>query len=362
MNARRQAGKPLPGRPSPPVVVTFDDAEVLLDVVGDIDRFVAGGDTREDVYRRLLDLLPWQQSGLEAVQAVELSEQCYADINILSDGELRHFVLMDVSELMQQLQRNQQADNDLVLAQRRELRALQGRSARDLRREPLVEFRRSTLLLADIAHEARDALATLAGHAHRLRARCEGDPAALRSLAAIHQATIRLGALSANALIALGDTVAGGGSGPIEPQQLAALLQDTFTMQARDRGLDFQVRIANAAPHLAKDHLVLRQLLINLVIHAFEGIEAGSLVVGLSTTAGQLDVEIASEPCGFPEQHFSALVTTDHAPQSGAGGGLGLAVGQRLLRQLGARVEVVARGTGGHELWFRVPADGGADA
>ena len=58
--ARRSGAAPAQGRP--PVVVTFDEGGEVLDVVGDIDWFVAGDDTRQDLYRRLQNLhapFPW---------------------------------------------------------------------------------------------------------------------------------------------------------------------------------------------------------------------------------------------------------------------------------------------------------------
>lgn len=102
------------------------------------------------------------------------------------------------------------------------------------------------------------------------------------------------------------------------------------------------------------DTLALRQILINLIIHALDGIEIGQLVVSLSVSAQGLEMEIACEPSGFSADHFGALITTDLL-QSNAGGNLGLAVSQQLLSQMQADVELVPRRSGGHEVWIRLP-------
>lgn len=56
MTAARRASAATSTQGRPPVVVTFDEHGDLMDVVGDIDWFVAGEDTRQDIFLRLQDL------------------------------------------------------------------------------------------------------------------------------------------------------------------------------------------------------------------------------------------------------------------------------------------------------------------
>ena len=100
-----------PGRGRPPVVVTFDQDGEVLDVVGDIDWFVAGGDTRQDIYQRLQDLRAGGQGAPDIIPAMQLSQGRYADVHIVAEEDSRHFVLLDATELMQVMRRNQQASN-----------------------------------------------------------------------------------------------------------------------------------------------------------------------------------------------------------------------------------------------------------
>jgi signal transduction histidine kinase len=338
-------------------VVTFDQGGEVLDVVGDIDWFVAGDDTRQDLYRRLLNLREGVEGAPDIIPAVELSQGRYADIHIVAEEDSRHFVLLDATELMQVLRRSQQAGNEAALLEEQRRRAIR-RSVPDasLRPRPLQHFRRSSELFAELVNGTRAPLAQLAGHARLLEQRCKNDPAALRSIAAIQHAAVRLDALSSNGLIGLGELAAGTQNlGIVDLSQLAALLQETFALQAHGQGVGFEVHVPERATLIEIDTLALRQILINLIIHALDGIEVGRLVVSLSVGAQSLEMEIACEPSGFSADHFGALITTDDLLRSNAGGSLGLAVSQQLLLQMRAAVELVPRRSGGHEVWIRLP-------
>lgn len=348
----------------PPVVVSFGEDGEVLDVVGDIDWFVAGDDTRQDIYQRLRDLREGWDGTPDVIPAMQLSQGRYADIHIVAEQDSRHFVLLDATELMQALRRNQQASNEAALLEdrrRRELRKSAPSASPPPR--PLRQFRRSAELFAELIDGARAPMAQLAGHARLLQQRCKDDPAALRSIAAIQHAAVRLDALSTNGLIGLGELTAGAGNlGIVDPSQLAGMLQETFALQAQAQGIGFEVRVPENASLIEIDTLALRQILINLVIHALEGIGAGRLVVSLSIAGRGLEIEIASEPSGFDAELFGPLVTTTELLKSDATGNLGLAVSQLLLQQLRATVELVSRRGGGHELWIRLPLDRVADA
>ena len=354
--ARRTRGAPAV-QTHPPVVATFDDQDRLIDMVGDIDRFVADGDSREDVLQRLHDLRIGHEDVPDLIPAVELSLGRYADIHILSEEDSHHFVLLDATELMQQLRENQQASNEgALLEDQRRRDMLKQAQPRSLQPRGLQRFRLSSDLFAALVYETRAPLAQLVGHARLLEQRCKHDPAALRSIAAMQHAAVRLEALSTNGLISMGELSAGSQNLDVmDLSQLAAMLQDTFALQAQGQGAGFVVNVPAQATVIEVDSLALRQVLINLIIHALDGMGAGQLVVSFSAGSQGLEIEIACEPSGFSAEHFGALVTTDHLLLSNAGGSLGLAVSQQMLRQMLAAVELVPRRAGGHELWIRMP-------
>lgn len=352
----RHAASAARGAPRPPVVVTFDRDGELLDVVGDLDWFVAGGDAREDVCRRLRDLRGGGAGVPDLVPAVELSEGRYADVHVVEEEDSCHFVLRDATELQRALQRKQQAGNEAELREAKLRKAMLKGGAGRARPRALQPFRRDAELFAGLADEMRAPLALLAGHARLLGQRHRDDPATQRSVAAIQHAAVRLEAMSNNALLALGGPDADGAPGVLELAQLAALLQQSFGLQACAQGIAFEVRLPKRGATVEVDDLGLRQVLVNLVIHALDGAESGSLAVSLAAASGALEIELAREPDGFDAQRFGALATSsDLLAQTDAGGSLALAASQLLLRRMKARVELVPRKAGGHELWIRVP-------
>lgn len=355
-SARRSTGAPSAGRP--PVVVTFDEHGDLIDVVGDFDWFVAGDDTREQVLQRLHDLRQSHEAdGPELIPAVELSQGRYADVHVLAEDGGYHFVILDTTALMQLLRRSQQAGNQAALLDGQRRRAVQKQQRpAGLRPRGLQQFRRSSDLFAGLINDTRAPLMQLMGHAHLLARRFNDDPAALRSIAAIQHAAVRLEALSANGLVGLGEWVPSEeGLDVVDLTQLAALLQDTFALQARGQGVGFEVQLPARSTLIELDSQILRQILINLIIHALDGMECGQLVISFSVGSQGLEIEIGCEPSGFSAEHFGALFTTDDMLLSNIGGSLGLAVSQQLMQQMGAALELVPRRAGGYELWVCVP-------
>jgi signal transduction histidine kinase len=354
MKAARNGGPAAKTGPHPPVVVSFGRAGELLDVVGDLDRFV-GDDAHEDVYARLRDLRSGDAGMPDRIPALELSRGRYADVQVVEEEESCHFVLRDATEVMRVLQRKQQDGNELELRERRQRKALRKDGEAPQRARTTQPFRRDAELFAALADEMRAPLSLLAGHVRLLQQRLPDDPALLRSLAAIQHAAVRLEAMANNALVAAGELDAGRGS-VLELAPLAALLQQSFGLQARAQGVAFEVRLPRREAAVEVDDLALRQVLFNLVIHALDGMSSGTLALALGASAGGLEIEIAREPDGFDAAHFGPLLTTsDLLGQGEAGGSYALAVSQLLLLRMRAKMELVPRKAGGHELWIRLP-------
>ena len=134
MDAGKNSGRPgvadgTPAAYASPLVVTFDSAGEVVDIVGNIAVFAGDGDTADEAVQRLRDLLEGSGAHAEVLQAVELSPGRYADIRIVAEGDLRHFVVLDASEAVQALQRTQQLNNEAALEREREQRGLRISSA-----------------------------------------------------------------------------------------------------------------------------------------------------------------------------------------------------------------------------------------
>lgn len=345
--------------PAPPLVVTLDSNGDVIDMVGDIGAFVGEGKGADYLVQRLLDLLHGAGHP-EVLHAVELSRGRYADIHVVAEGDLRHFVLLDASDVMQALQRTQQLSHEAALEREREQRVLRGTPStadeRTVRNG--AAFRPGAGLFSAIVADMRESLVLLSGHARMLARHCAGDEVALRSVAAIQHAAVLLDALSSNGLIALGGLSAGGSRpGAVDLQQLAAFLHDAFALQAKAQGIGFEVHVPETRALVELDDLAFRQVLINLLAHALADMTHGDLVLSLSLSKGarHVEVEISAEPQGFRAERFGALVTTSELLHSNTMGSLALAVSQQILRRMHADLEVVPRKEGGYLVWFRVP-------
>lgn len=357
---RSRNGKAERGMAILPVVVTLDADDEAVDIVGDLEAFVSEGDSVDAVVSRLA-LLACGEGGLpERLGAVEVSDGRYADVNLFFENELRHFVLRDVSAAMRALRERQQLDHEAELDQQRMQKAA-GRNRMAARADvaPAGEkvFRQGAGLLEMVSAEMRESLLLLTGHVQLLARRLHADPVALNSVAAMQHAVMRLDALSSNALVGLGELATGKEQrGMISLDRLAGFLQDSFALQAGMRGISLQLRIPENPALIEIDDLALRRLLVNLVVHALDGMERGELRIALAAKDQHLEIEIEAEPHGLSVERFGELVTTVDLLQSNARGSLLLAASQNLLQRLGATIELVERVEGGHLLWIRIPA------
>lgn len=349
-------------RSRPPVVVTLGPAGQVVDMVGDPSIFAGPDATVPDVLQRLFDLLTGEGKPLETLHAIEISAGRFADIHILAEDELWHFVLLDTSDAMAVLRQKQQVSNEAALANEREHRMLYSDSTSPSERkraQQALEDVRGGGLFATCAREMHAPLTSLFGHSEALLKRCRDDATAMRSIAAIQHAAVRLDALVKNALVCLGEPLTGDTpSASIDLRQLAVFLEDSFLLQARGRGIGLDIRIPQRFPQIGVDSLALRQLLTNLMIHALDGMDHGDLAISLSATDKHLAVELEAMPMGFPAERFGALVTTHDLLRSSPGGSLTLATAQQIMRRLGAVVELVPLQVEGYALWFQFPIRG----
>jgi CheY-like chemotaxis protein/HAMP domain-containing protein len=145
-----------------------------------------------------------------------------------------------------------------------------------------------------------------------------------------------------------------------------ALLRE-FGPVAQKRGLNYNIDIVPGTPErIVTDHQRLRQILKNLLANAFKFTESGGVHVGIGTSAGGWDPEIASlaeapsvlafsvSDTGIgidAEQQariFEAFAQGDGTTSRVYGGtGLGLSISRELVGLLGGSIDVVSeRGQG----------------
>jgi signal transduction histidine kinase/DNA-binding response OmpR family regulator len=144
---------------------------------------------------------------------------------------------------------------------------------------------------------------------------------------------------------------------------LRALVDDVargFREQAREKGLGFQVEVAEDAPRLVRsDPVRLRQALANLLSNAVKFTDAGGVRLRASGTLEQALFEVEDTGIGIPEaageRVFEPFSQADASTTRRFGGtGLGLAITRSIVQLLGGRIGFETR-TGeasGTRFWF----------
>jgi signal transduction histidine kinase/CheY-like chemotaxis protein len=121
-------------------------------------------------------------------------------------------------------------------------------------------------------------------------------------------------------------------------------VRDLFAPAAREKGLEFEMRITPAAAGAWRgDPGRLRQILSNLVSNAVKFTHHGSISLHLDQVADQLVMTVRDTGVGIPpEKHavlFEKFVQVDNSATRRFGGtGLGLAISAELTHMMGGRI------------------------
>jgi signal transduction histidine kinase/PAS domain-containing protein len=108
----------------------------------------------------------------------------------------------------------------------------------------------------------------------------------------------------------------------------------------------FEVDIPEELPALCTDPLAMEQVVVNLLVNAIQAMDKEDSwvrlrIIGPSEPDGELSVEVHDNGCGMDAETqkkiFDPFFTTKAA---GIGTGLGLSITQRLVSELGGRIEV----------------------
>ena len=221
---------------------------------------------------------------------------------------------------------------------------------------------------ANLTHEIRTPLTGIAGSAELL---AEGELSGEQRqfadalLASTRSLTNLVNAMLDHARLAAGHTTLD--TTPIDVREIGHDLASLYGLPAGDRGLDFDVAVADGMPALIEtDGIRLRQVLANLVANALKFTEHGTVRVTLGWTpdgdaAGMLVASVADTGPGIaPDQCdavFEPFVQGDASIRRVHGGtGLGLAISRQLAELLGGTLELVSELRAGSTFTLRVPA------
>ncbi|HEX8884377.1 MAG TPA: response regulator, partial [Noviherbaspirillum sp.] len=123
-------------------------------------------------------------------------------------------------------------------------------------------------------------------------------------------------------------------------------LRRLFEPIAREKGLAFEVRIADDAPaSLVTDSQRLTQVLRNLLSNAFKFTARGEVVMEVARSGGHVSFAVRDSGIGIPAEQqeviFEAFRQADGSTSREYGGtGLGLSISRQLARLLGGEIRV----------------------
>ncbi|SDN78598.1 His Kinase A (phospho-acceptor) domain-containing protein [Desulfonauticus submarinus] len=127
-------------------------------------------------------------------------------------------------------------------------------------------------------------------------------------------------------------------------EELAKNIQAVFEVQAKKKGINFELKLDSNLPLLNYDSSLLEQIFTNLILNAFDALdnqENGAVKVSLSKLDREIVLEVRDNGPGIPEDIrdsiFDPFFTTKEV---GKGTGLGLAVVYGLVEELGGKIEV----------------------
>jgi PAS domain S-box-containing protein len=145
--------------------------------------------------------------------------------------------------------------------------------------------------------------------------------------------------------------------------------------QLEKQGVQIHVDLDPALPAVAGDPHQLQQVLLNLVMNAWQAMSKGGELLlagrhlavdptrgtGHAGDAGWVELAVQDTGCGIPVAHlarvFEPFFTTKEV---GQGTGLGLAIAQRIVEDHGGRITAASRPGAGTVMTVRLPAYVGA--
>jgi PAS domain S-box-containing protein len=230
---------------------------------------------------------------------------------------------------------------------------------REARLAAELATRAKSEFLAHMSHELRTPLNSILGYAQILKydpALSDKQSAGLDTIEASGWHLLTL----INDILDLSRIECGRLDLSLSPMDLAAclhLVSDIVRVQARQRGLAFQLELEPGLPQtISVDEKRLRQVLLNLLGNSVKFTDVGQVTLrvggaALAPARFKLQVDVYDTGIGIPAEHlakiFEPFEQLGEAKRRTAGAGLGLAISRALVRLMGGeiRVESSAKGS-----------------
>lgn len=290
------------------------------------------------------------------VRDVEL----YAGPIVMHGHRLLYAIVHDMSE-------RRRAEDELE-RYRQNLEALVQQRTSDLLRAN-NEIQQATqardVFFANMGHELRTPLYTVIGITDMLLSGLVGslDDEQLKQLAMVNDAGRDLLELLSDVLDI---SMVQAGQSPCEPEpvDVAELAESTlFSMRGVAEAKGIETRFAGSGPvHIESDRYKLQQILMNLLSNAIKYTEHGEVTISVEGHDGSgARIAVADSGVGIPQdelpyifEEFRQMDRGDSGTHQGTG--LGLALCNRLVRVLGATIEVGSTPGEGSVFTLTLPA------
>lgn len=250
-----------------------------------------------------------------------------------------------------------------------QLRRAFGRMADEIQRqvEALKETDRLRReLVSNVSHDLRTPLSSMHGYVETLLIKNDtlAPEERRRYLEITRKHTQRLSRLVSD-LFELSKLESASIHPRIEPFSLAELLQDVaqeFELEARERGIQLQVRHGAGQATVHADIGLVQRVLENLLRNALKYTPRGG-IVSLTLEPGDVGVSVAVSDtgCGIAEQDLERVFdrfyrSADAVSDDEGSAGLGLAIVRRILDLHGSRITVHSRPDEGTRFEFDLPS------
>lgn len=224
-----------------------------------------------------------------------------------------------------------------------------------------------TLSIAEVAHDIKNPLCAMMGHIAILKNEMYGPLG--------HQGyTGSINSLdrSAGRLLAICETLLGEHS---EDKKQSAIprvtnvraltdeIIDLFAVQAKERGISLEARVPSDFPELGTDPQEMYRVLTNLVSNAMKFTPKGgkvSVITEVDAEDNAFIMVVRDSGVGMtPEQVRNALKapSTTVSPHGDIGTGHGLCIVNRIIREMGGRMDIVSSENRGTKIKMRFPKE-----
>ena len=261
-----------------------------------------------------------------------------------------HPICLDAAEEHQRQQETQQVANEAsILHYRKTQLAEQLQEANALKSQ----------FIAGMSHEFRTPLTSIQGYTQRLRR--QADDASRQSLNAIERSARHMLTLVDNLLsqgrMDAGETLIHPSATDLD--ELAEDISALFSPLAQDKNLAFEVHGRESLPDWVNiDALRLRQVLVNLLGNAMKFTHSGKIQLIFDWRDELLSFAVADTGPGIAEEDQEKIFTAfgRTGSQNQAGAGLGLAITQNIIQQMGGKLGLVSMPGEGSRFYATVEA------